>query len=204
MRFYRSKNEKGEQQAAIPSYATPGSAGMDLTATWMEKDPKGRFTEYGTNTHIEIPPGKMGLLFSRSSVTNTGLTLKNCVGVIDSDYRGEIKLRFQESTGYLLDLMQGIIGVLSVIARAVVNREKISAKEVMAKSAEMAAADKRSDVYKPGDKVGQLVIFDYHQATYLKEVDSLEELSKTQRGTGGYGSTDKRYYKHINGIKDPE
>lgn len=49
---------------------------------------------YGTGLAFEIPLGHVGLIFPRSSIYKTGMTLSNCVGVIDSDYRGEVKFVF--------------------------------------------------------------------------------------------------------------
>ena len=46
----------------------------------------------GTGIYAQIPPGHVGLLMPRSSTGVRGLRLKNTVGVIDSDYRGEIKV----------------------------------------------------------------------------------------------------------------
>ena len=84
--------------AVIPTYASPGDAGLDLVATSRELVQGGNmktdFIEYGTGIALEIPPGYVGLLFPRSSVVTTNNRLGNCVGVIDSDYRGEITFVF--------------------------------------------------------------------------------------------------------------
>jgi dUTP pyrophosphatase len=53
------------------------------------------FIEFGTGISVEIPEGYVGLLFARSSISKTVHILANHVGVIDSGYRGEIKLRFK-------------------------------------------------------------------------------------------------------------
>jgi dUTP pyrophosphatase len=50
---------------------------------------------YGTGLALEIPEGYVGLIFPRSSISKTSLSLANCVGVIDSGYRGEILLKFR-------------------------------------------------------------------------------------------------------------
>jgi len=81
--------------AVVPRYAKPGDAGMDLTAIDVAAD-KG-FLTYKTGLAIEIPEGYVGLLFPRSSIYKTGMTLSNCVGVIDSGYRGEIMMKFTPS-----------------------------------------------------------------------------------------------------------
>lgn len=82
--------------AVIPFYGSPGAAAMDITAISCHSVRYG-LMEYGTGLSIEIPKGFAGLLFPRSSISNTNVSLSNCVGVIDSDYRGEIKLRFDVS-----------------------------------------------------------------------------------------------------------
>ena len=82
-------------KAILPQYATPGSAGMDLSALLdtpltihsMER------TIIPTGLCIAIPEGFVGLLFPRSSVgLKMGIGKPNSVGVIDSDYRGEVQI----------------------------------------------------------------------------------------------------------------
>lgn len=82
-------------EATLPAYANPGDAGLDLTAVSVRYDEEGMFFEYGTGIAVEIPEGYVGLLFPRSSISKCDLRLANSVGVIDSGYRGEVKLRFK-------------------------------------------------------------------------------------------------------------
>jgi len=89
------KIKKLNNKAIIPSYAKEGDACFDLTSTSIKQTDL--YIEYGTGLAMEIPRGYVGLLFSRSSVTKQDLILKNSVGIIDSGYRGEIKLRFYET-----------------------------------------------------------------------------------------------------------
>ena len=86
------KVKKLHPDAVIPFYAKDGDAGMDLTAIDVSAD-EGTIT-YKTGLAIEIPRWHVGLLFPRSSVYKTGQSLTNCVGVIDSGYRGEIMMKF--------------------------------------------------------------------------------------------------------------
>lgn len=75
-----------------PVYATPGSAGCDLAAgesVWLTP---GITRKVPTGTYVAIPEGSAGLLFVRSSVGSRGIGIANGVGVIDSDYRGEVGL----------------------------------------------------------------------------------------------------------------
>lgn len=81
----------------IPSYAKEGDAGMDLTAVSREVVNEGQFgyIEYDIGIGMEIPEDYVGLIFPRSSISKTGLILANSVGVVDSSYRGSIKVRFK-------------------------------------------------------------------------------------------------------------
>jgi len=90
------KIKKLDPNAIIPSYAKMDDAGMDLTALSLTVDPNGFYTEYGTGLAIEIPEGYAGFIFPRSSASKTSQIQANCVGVIDSGYRGEIKVRLKE------------------------------------------------------------------------------------------------------------
>jgi dUTP pyrophosphatase len=95
------KVTKVYENAVIPKYETLGSAGMDLTAISesIDQTKDYGFIEYGTGLAMSIPEGYVGLLFPRSSISKTGMMLANAVGVIDSDYRGEIKFRFKYISG---------------------------------------------------------------------------------------------------------
>ena len=88
------KIKKINPEAKIPLYANPGDAGMDVYA--ISKEVKERFIEYGTGLSFEVPEGHMMLIFPRGSLSNKDLILANHVGVLDSGYRGELKLRFRK------------------------------------------------------------------------------------------------------------
>ena len=119
------------------AYAT--DAGFDLYC------PRNLYVAYGTpidtGVHMEIPPGYCGLVVSRSSIYKTGL---DCMGVIDADYRGSIKV------------------VMNAFRK-----------------------DSTKAYWKKGQKIAQLLIVAVPNVT-LEEVD---ELSETERGDGGFGST---------------
>jgi len=91
------KIKKLVDSAKIPEYQKQGDGGMDLTSTSMivvdNKD--FGYYEYGFGISLEIPENHVGLIFPRSSISNTGMILSNAVGVVDSGYRGEIKARFK-------------------------------------------------------------------------------------------------------------
>lgn len=77
-----------------PQKSSSGAACFDLYAT-SETVLKGApYIEYSTGIAVSFDPEYVALIFPRSSISNTGAVLANSTGVIDSDYRGEIKLRF--------------------------------------------------------------------------------------------------------------
>jgi dUTP pyrophosphatase len=75
----------------MPTYATDGSAGLDCYTQWDEQVWWGDVSEIDLGFKIEIPTGHVGLLYIRSGLSKKQLRLVNSVGVIDSDYRGEMK-----------------------------------------------------------------------------------------------------------------
>ena len=97
---------------------------------------------YGLGVSMEIPYGFVGLVFPRSSIRKYDLSLTNCVGVIDSGYRGELQATFKRN------------GLTK---------------------------------YAVGDKVCQIMIIPHPTIQFI-EVD---ELTNTERGEGGFGSTGK-------------
>lgn len=107
------KFKKLNPSAKTPTKANETDAGFDLTATSIECPYSGLFNplrssardyvEVGTGVSLEIPEGYVGFLFPRSSISKTKHFLRNSVGVIDSGYRGEVKLRFsldESATSY--------------------------------------------------------------------------------------------------------
>ena len=80
-------------KASIPTYGSISSAGADLYASLNDKEiiKKGETKLIPTGLSMEIPDGLVGLIYARSGLaTKKGLAPANKVGVIDSDYRGEI------------------------------------------------------------------------------------------------------------------
>ena len=138
--------KKLNENAVIPSYAKEGDAGMDLVATSIISTTSTQIT-YGIGLALEIPKGFVGLIFPRSSVRKTRLMLSNCVGVIDSGYRGELQATFNK-----------------------INNDSESEND-----------------YKVGDRIAQIMIIP-HPSIEFEEAD---ELSDTERGEGGFGSTGK-------------
>ena len=77
-------------------YGTPGSVGIDLIATDYRYDHDRKVHEYGTGIAIELPEGYEGQIRPRSSNAKTSLILANSIGTIDTDYRGELIVKFKE------------------------------------------------------------------------------------------------------------
>lgn len=92
---------KLEHPACMPVRANPTDAGLDLRAKITYELPLNKRVLVGTGVSVKIPVGYVGLLFPRSSLSKSGITMTNSVGVIDSDYRGEImaSLMFHGITG---------------------------------------------------------------------------------------------------------
>lgn len=93
--------------AQTPTKATDGSAGFDLVATSAKWDTRYGTWKFGTGIAVEIPEGYVGLIFPRSSVCKTVHRMANCVGVIDSDYRGEISAVFDTKNSAAWDYAPG-------------------------------------------------------------------------------------------------
>ena len=97
-------NIKLSEGAVAPVRGSKLAAGYDLVALSKERVIKlvdglpVEYIEYNTGVAIQLPETHVGLIFPRSSVRNTKLSLANCVGVIDADYIGEIKASFKETS----------------------------------------------------------------------------------------------------------
>lgn len=151
------KIKKLNEKAVIPSYSKLGDAGLDLTAISKETSSIGDVVSYGTGLAIEIPDGFVGLIFPRSSICKKDLSLTNCVGVIDSGYRGEIQFKFRRHA-----------------------RNKMQWDDNLNRIVTMA------DEYEIGDRIGQLIIIPYPKIT-IKEVSSLSSSDRNVGGFGSTG-----------------
>ena len=85
--------KKLDDRAIVPTFGTEFAAGADLYTLDGAEIPAGGTAWLGTGIALEIPEGYVGLIFARSSLgTKRGLAPANKVGVVDSDYRGEIRV----------------------------------------------------------------------------------------------------------------
>lgn len=179
------KNKHFQTEADFPKRGSKDSSGYDIIATsnpniigevgqvsgtWDRVD----YIEYNTNLHIAAShkEGSDGvfrewrrffdsLVFPRSSISKTNLILANSIGLIDNDYRNSIKLRFK----YIFQ-PEDLCAATDLGGRIVgkINEDKI---------------------YKKGQKIGQLKFSQVIDA----EFELADELTDTERGEGGFGST---------------
>lgn len=137
--------KKLNEKAVVPAYGSAYAAGADLYAC-IENDVVIKPHETAlipTGIALELPVGYAGLIYARSGLaTKKGLAPANKVGVVDCDYRGEVKVSLHNH---------------SEIAQTVA----------------------------VGERVAQLVITPYITAEFV----TVDELSETVRGAGGFGST---------------
>ena len=129
---------------------TKDSAGIDLPACLDERITikAKEYVDIDAKIHVEIPQGRFGMVVPRSSIgTKKHLALQNTVGIIDSDYRGAIKLKFFNY-----------------------GNDNVTIED--------------------GEYIAQMIIAPYTSVD-LQKVDTLDELSETERGAGGFGSTNK-------------
>ena len=159
-------------EAVIPTYAKEGDAGMDLVATSVDHSNE-HYIEYGTGLAVEIPEGYVGLIFPRSSNSKKDLQLCNSVGVIDSGYRGEIKLRYRR-------IINPTPKRNFVVTDVEFQEELESKVPILRIKADVSC-------YGVGDKVGQII----SMPIPLSRFNEVQKLSETVRGDGGFGSTGK-------------
>lgn len=171
------KIKKLHPYAVIPTYNKDGDAGMDLAATSKSYDEDGNIV-YGTGLAFEIPKGYVGLLFPRSSNAKKDLLLSNSVGVLDSGYRGEVMFKFKKQINNEKTVLNTIITVQNIA----------EIKEDFKKLGLLDEDDIEDFTeYQLGERIGQIIILPYPQI----EFEEAEELSDSERSTGGFGSTGK-------------
>ena len=166
------KIKKLVPEASIPQYMKPGDGGMDLVATSKIFDEHGNCV-YGTGIAINIPLGYVGLIFPRSSNSKKDLILANSVGVVDPGCQEEIVIRYKPS-GYFASIPNSLAEgtVTENFDFICFGKEDVDDEDNVA-------------VYNIGDRIGQLIIVPRPQV----EWEEIHELSITERGERGFGST---------------
>jgi len=163
--------KKLREDAHAPYKKFDIDAGFDLTAVWKEETDK--YTVYGTGLAFEIPAGYVGLMFPRSSVTNEDLMLKNAVGVVDATYRGEIMCRFIHAVHEMFENENDM--------------DDLGDYYKDGKAINLKMLNRHMDEYEVGDRVCQMVFMELPKVNLIEA----KELSDTERGTDGYGSSGK-------------
>lgn len=156
--------KKLHKDAVIPTKSYEFDAGFDLTAVSKDWNSLYDFWEYNTGLAIQIPKGFVGKIYQRSSVSKKDLFLCNATGIIDSGYNGEISFRFKDVFSH-------------EVLTSAIDADEVG-DDVIQSGRE----------YQIGDKIGQLIIMPIPSI----EFEEVEELSDTERGRCGYGSTDKK------------
>ena len=183
------KIKKLNKTAVMPNKAHTTDAGFDLVATSRVFDKHGAIV-YGTGLAFEIPEGYVGLLFPRSSNAKKDLLLSNSVGVLDSGYRGEVMFKFKPSLVVVDD------GVIGKDENDYIGSDTTdwSTQDVTFYGRPDNYPDIPDDcqpyqprMYEIGERIGQLIIIPIPQI----EFEWATELSDSDRGTGGYGSSGK-------------
>ncbi len=108
-RKLKIKFKKLNENAVTPTFGTKYSAGADLYSVEEEVviNP-GETAFIGTGIAMAIPKGKVGLIYARSGLAcKKGLAPANKVGVIDSDYRGEVKVALHNHSNTAQTVLKG-------------------------------------------------------------------------------------------------
>ena len=96
------------ENAIVPTKGSQHAAGYDLHSTETVSIRPHETALIGTGWAMEFPIGYFGAIYARSGLaTKEGLRPANCVGVIDSDYRGEIKVALHNDTNTLKTVTAG-------------------------------------------------------------------------------------------------
>lgn len=184
MKIQVLKNEDYQDVENLPKKGTERATGYDVIAT-SEPEIVGETQDNITYTRIDYIQYKTNLklavlkereysnfgytdidydvlAFPRSSVSKYNLVLANSIGLVDADYRGEVLLRFK----YIWQPEDYRINKNNLL-EGIVNSNKI---------------------YKKGDKICQLKVTKVENV----EFTLVNELDSTNRGEGGFGSTDTK------------
>lgn len=187
------KIKKLHPDAVIPKKAHLTDAGFDLVATSRVFAADGTAT-YGTGLAFEIPEGHVGLLFPRSSIYKKDQMQTNSVGVLDAGYRNEVFFKFKPTLVYI-DNPE----IIPSTATRPDQHDGTDQVDAATQQVSFHGRDRRyPDVgegfepfpfraYEVGERIGQLIIIPIPDV----EFEEAGELSQSDRGQGGFGSTGK-------------
>lgn len=148
------------------AYDSP--AGMDIAITHII-EVGSKYVTCGTNIALEIPHGYHAEFRPRSSLSNTGWILSHSIGTIDSDYRGEIMARIVPTSLYLDSCMQ----MIGLHLKPTISMAYDYAVELLKTSLP--------------SYLFQIVVVKNEDV----EIEYVDELQPTKRGTGAFGSSNK-------------
>jgi dUTP pyrophosphatase len=192
--------KKLDENAVIPTYAHEGDVGMDITAIGVEYDEEKDMYIYHTGLSFESDFNIGDFIFVRSSNRKTDAYLCNHVGIVDSAiYRGEVMIcmKNRDSLEMVTEVnaIRAFMDGLSIMARIDENSTlkqvtenafdlyKLTKEDYLARARNLEFAP-----YKVGEKIAQMVCLKYPTVKLVEK----NELSETERGEGGFGSTDKK------------
>lgn len=179
-----------DKSVPLPTYGKEGDACCDVYAKSIEYDvDKDRFIIH-TGLHFALPDEYEMELRPRSSNTKTDIYMPNTPGTLDWGYRGELLVIFKNRTS------RQLIRIISTFGNAfndIVTRVKYenAYNSIICVRQEFNKLIKKEGCpYVEGDRVCQLLVRRREKITW-DEVETLEELGTTKRGTEGFGSTGK-------------
>ena len=157
--------------AIIPTKAYPTDSGFDLYASEDVIIEPGETTVVPTGIAVELPPGYEATVRPRSGIT-AKTKLRVQLGTIDNEYRGEIGVIVDNIAPEDLDGMP-----CEYFALSIENKPLPEYKSNFVEG---------TYIIRKGDRIAQLVI---QPIPYVKAYEVEAELSETERGDGGFGST---------------
>lgn len=186
------KLKKLNDNAVIPSYAHDGDVGMDLTAISVEYDEENDAFIYHTGLAFESNFNIGQFIFPRSSNKKTDAYLANSVGVVDSAiYRGEVLVVFKNRTSCQAHAMIEAANIATESLK--LDPSGFTFNDFIAfynwQQESYIEACSRGDLapYAVGDRVAQMIFFNCPTVN----IEVVDELSVTERGANGFGSTGK-------------
>lgn len=176
-----------DEGVTLPTYAHKGDAAMDLIATSVTYDDEHDAYIYGTGLYCESKEGMCALILPRSSNMKTDAYLPNSVGLIDTyTYRGEIKVVYKLRKDLCNEIYEDAMH--TYLSLPWWKKIFTTYNDVVENC--FAEYEKYIEQYMPyevGDKLAQLMFIN----TCNVKIKQKDELSKTERGEGGFGSTGK-------------
>lgn len=178
-----------DKSVPLPTYGKEGDACCDVYAKSIEYDAdKDRFIIH-TGLHFALSDEYEMELRPRSSNTKTDFYMPNSPGTLDWGYRGELLVIFKNRTSHqLIRIISNFENAFNNIAKRIDND---AFNSITYARQDFDELNKREVFpYEKGDRVCQLLVRRREKITW-DEVETLEELGTTKRGTEGFGSTGK-------------